>query len=126
VSRLKIRYTLADRYTLALWLSGPWAGSEEHLEACDEIAGAFQIDQVEILRVPPSPERPGGACLIDPPKTANLAQAFEAEISEAAARELRRLLPGTPTPAVLGRAKVKLLRALRAALPSTEATPLPS
>lgn len=118
---MKVAYTLADRYAIALWLALPWAGTEEQLEALDELADAFRVDEVEVLELPPSQQRPRGAFDIAPAAGADLGQIFHAELSEAAARFVRRVFPGQPTPAICGRSKVRLLRALRAALPDAEA-----
>ncbi len=117
--RLVVAYTSGDRVALALWLAQPWGGTFEQLEGLFEISEAFALGKVKVINGAGGPGTQGA----DLPPGETEDTRHEAELSETAAALLLELFPRQATPAALGPNKVRLLRALRAALPASAPKP---
>ncbi len=110
---MKLTVTSQQRAGLALLFAQNWSASDiDALVALDRAFGALQMaPAMQILRF-----GPGGMTIDEHVSLPDV----EAELSEEDARLLLRVYPTTPTPWMLGRAKARLLLAMREALTRPE------
>ncbi len=108
---MKITVTDAQRAGLAMFLAHDWGGPEGVLYALDAACDAFNTDEFEAT-----------AKGFIPKDSFDPAATTEVEVTEEVASLILAHYPASPTPVAMGlaRAKVKLLRGLRALVTKKE------
>lgn len=112
IKKITIKTNVAQQLGIAIWLQGPWQGSEEDLYILDEIAEGFRTEDFTERFIY---NAQGQAQLNS--KDLDFKKESEVTISDEAARRILSHYAPSATPAAFGRSKVALLRSLRAAVP---------